>query len=388
MHISALAPTDIAVFLLVVGLRFLLPLLIPFYPLPAIIACLLLDGVDQTIFQVFTHLPLDGYQSYDKALDIYYLTVAYISTFRNWMNAAAFQISRFLLYYRLVGVVLFELTQARALLLIFPNTFEYFFIWYEAVRVLWGARKLSARVLLLAAAAIWIFIKLPQEYWIHIAQRDVTDTIKALLGGTPESAWGPLLAANWLVLLVAVALIAAALYLLVRFLRARLPRPDHAPAFRADSVTERLSREQRRAAFEVWMARIFDRDLFEKAALLTLLIIIFSSVIPTMATRPLTITVQVLVLVSLNTIASHVLARRGTTIASGLTHFGAVLLGNLGLVYLLALLFGRSLNWFNAAFFVLLLSLIVTLFDRFQPFHLARFPRGALFGGAQARSSR
>ncbi len=197
MDITALAPTDIAVFVLVVALRFLLPLLIPFYPLPAIIACLLLDGVDQTIFQVFTHLPLDGYQSYDKALDIYYLTVAYISTFRNWMNAAAFQISRFLLYYRLVGVVLFELTQLRALLLIFPNTFEYFFIWYEAVRLFWDPRPLSARAVLIAAAAIWIVIKLPQEYWIHIAQLDATDVLKSLLGGTAETAWGRSWPTTW-----------------------------------------------------------------------------------------------------------------------------------------------------------------------------------------------
>jgi hypothetical protein len=46
----------------------------PLLSLPGIILALLLDGVDQTIFQVFTNLPLDGYQSYDKALDIYYLT--------------------------------------------------------------------------------------------------------------------------------------------------------------------------------------------------------------------------------------------------------------------------------------------------------------------------
>ena len=75
--------SDWLIFALVVGARFIIPLFIPFFPLPAIIAALLLDGVDQTIFQQFTTLPLDGYQSYDKALDIYYLTVAYISTFRN-----------------------------------------------------------------------------------------------------------------------------------------------------------------------------------------------------------------------------------------------------------------------------------------------------------------
>ena len=36
-----IAPTDFLIFVLVVGARFLLPLLIPFYPLPAIILCLL-----------------------------------------------------------------------------------------------------------------------------------------------------------------------------------------------------------------------------------------------------------------------------------------------------------------------------------------------------------
>jgi hypothetical protein len=84
--------TDQLVFWAVVAARFLVPLLIPRYPLPAIVASLVIDGVDQTIFQQFTNLNLDGYQGYDKALDIYYLTIAYISTLRNWSNRFAFQV--------------------------------------------------------------------------------------------------------------------------------------------------------------------------------------------------------------------------------------------------------------------------------------------------------
>ena len=94
----------ILVFVAVVGARFLLPLTIPRYPLPGIIACLILDGIDQSIFQAFGYDP-PGYQSYDKALDIYYLSIAYLSTMRNWTNLTAFTMSRFLFYYRLVGVV-------------------------------------------------------------------------------------------------------------------------------------------------------------------------------------------------------------------------------------------------------------------------------------------
>src|SRR5918994_7413852 len=132
---------DALIVALVVGARLLLPLGIVRYPLPAIVACLLVDGVDQSIFQTFTSLDLAGYQGYDKALDIYYLTIAYISTLRNWTNRPAVLIARFLLYYRLIGVALFEATGVRELMVIFPNTFEYFFIFYEAVRVRWDPRR-------------------------------------------------------------------------------------------------------------------------------------------------------------------------------------------------------------------------------------------------------
>ncbi|MGI9623512.1 MAG: hypothetical protein ACR2PK_11800, partial [Acidimicrobiales bacterium] len=61
--------TDGLVFAIVVGARLLVPLLIPRFPLPAILAALVIDAADQTVFQQLTDLDLDGYQSYDKALD-------------------------------------------------------------------------------------------------------------------------------------------------------------------------------------------------------------------------------------------------------------------------------------------------------------------------------
>lgn len=167
------------IFWAVVMARFFIPLSIPKYPLPGIIVSLLLDAVDQTIFQLFTNLPLEGYQGYDKALDIYYLAITYLSTMRNWSNLFAFEVNRFLFYYRLVGVALFELTQLRALLLIFPNTFEYFFIFYEAVRMKWNPRVLTKEKILISVAIIWIFVKLPHEYWIHVAEMDTTDWVRA-----------------------------------------------------------------------------------------------------------------------------------------------------------------------------------------------------------------
>ncbi len=100
------------VFLSVVLSRLLVPLLIIRFPLPAIVACLVIDAVDQTVFQAIApDADLTGYQSYDKALDIYYLVIAYTATLRNWTNQFAVEVARFLIFYRLIGVVLFELSE-------------------------------------------------------------------------------------------------------------------------------------------------------------------------------------------------------------------------------------------------------------------------------------
>ena len=133
------------VFWAVVAARFLVPLLILRFPLPAVLAPLVLDAVDQSIFQRFGYDP-PGYQGYDKAMDVYYLAIAYLSTMRNWTTRTGRSRWRGSCYfYRLVGVAAFELSHWRPLLLIFPNTFEYFFIAYEAVRLLWNPARVRLR---------------------------------------------------------------------------------------------------------------------------------------------------------------------------------------------------------------------------------------------------
>ena len=68
----------------------------------------------------------------------------------------AFRIGWFLYFYRLVGALLFELTHARWLLLVFPNVFEYFFIAYETIRSRWQPVHLLVGWWLSAAALIWV----------------------------------------------------------------------------------------------------------------------------------------------------------------------------------------------------------------------------------------
>ncbi|WP_354702181.1 hypothetical protein DSM112329_02535 [Paraconexibacter sp. AEG42_29] len=342
-----------AVFVAVVALRLLIPLGIPKYPLPFIIAALLLDGVDQTIFQaVDATSVLDNYQDYDKALDVYYLTIAYASTFRNWLDPDALAVARFLFYYRLAGTLAFELTGVRALLIIFPNTFEYFFIFYELVRLRWNPARMSRGLVIGAAAAIWICIKLPQEYWIHIAELDVTD----------EQAANP-----WLLpaFLAACALVASGLWPL----RSRLPPADRTPDLHVDAYIDRPTscavtpRRDMNAILSVATA--------EKVLLLATIAVIFSQVLDGIRASSFQLVIGVGTIVTLNAVISLWRVERGSRYGSTVAQFTAMVTVNLAILgagVLLRRTAGVSayLPIADAAFFLLLISMVIAMYDRYR----------------------
>lgn len=366
---------DLAIFWTVVLARFLIPLFILRYPLPAILAALVVDGIDQTLFQQFTTLNLDGYQGYDKALDIYYLTIAYIATLRNWTHRFAFSASKFLYYFRLVGVVLFELLQVRWLLLVFPNTFEYFFIFYEAVRARWNPRRLSKRVVVSAIAIIWIVIKLPQETWIHVAQLDATDVIKqTIYGVSTDSSWATTLGARPFLTLLLLLTTAVLLALVWWIITRKLPPADWSPRLTADPLPTSMDEAAERAALEA-NAPIFDWPLFEKTVLVGFVSVIFAQILPGLQTTPVQLVFGVGLLVVVNALLSHWMARRGRLIETAVRQFILMTGINFGLALaydVLLLQLGGRLNLANTLFFVLLLTLIVTLFDMYYPVYHVR----------------
>ena len=344
---------NILVFTLIVGARLIVPLWIPRFPLPAVIAALLLDGIDGGVLSTFTTLPMDNYQSYDKALDIYYLTIAYLAAVRNWTNLDAVRIAAFLFYYRLVGVVLFEYFENRALLRIFANTFEYFFILYEVARLRWNMARVSFGTLVGAAAAIWIVIKLPQEYWIHIAQRDFSDTLVE----------NPILIP---ILAVAIAAILGGGYWVVT---RKLPPADHAPSFAVgnDIPMSHMQEAMLRYRSLTWR----DQGLWEKLVLLALISSIFSMILPGTVLTTGQLIIGIAAIVILNTVVSELLTKKGMLSVQDIRHF----LTMVGINMVLAAIFlallpdpapDDSLRMGNMLFFFFLVSLLVTLFDRFR----------------------
>ena len=355
---------DTFVFWGVVAARVLVPLGVFRFPLPAMLASLVIDGLDQTIFQTVTNVKPDDYQSYDKALDVYYLSMAYLAMLRNWVSRDAFDIGRFLFYWRLVGVVIFEQTQIRAVLLIFPNAFEYFFDTYEAIRTRWDPRRLARNLLLGIAAFIWIVFKLPQEWFIHVAKLDATEVI----GSAP-----------WIiaVALVAMALLAGLIWWLVV---PRLRPADHPFTLDADSQQPMVSgdaidRERRHIA-----EHVVALELLEKVVLIGLVSVIFSRLLPGADPAAIDVLIAVGVLVVVNTLVSSVLVRRGDRPHGVIEAFVVFLAMNVALVvgaqFVLEVLRGVALQ--HALVFVLLLSLIMTAYDRYRPLYKARFANGPL----------
>lgn len=359
--------------------RFALPLFIPKFPMPAILACFVVDAADQSVFAATTHLDLTGYQGYDKALDIFYLSIAMLTVLRSWVSRPAVQIARVLFYLRLVGVLAFELSEWRPLLLMFPNTFEYYFIFYELVRSRGSPAVMGARFFAGAALLIWALVKLPQEYWIHIARLDFTDVLKEkVLGAGMTTGWGEAIAreplAFGLLVVTVVALVVVA-YALMR----RVPwLAEHPARLVADPLPDFIDEawERDRHIAQGW--RLFDFHLLEKIVLVGFVTVIFAQVLPGVHASPVQLLWGSGVIVTINAFLRLRSARAGRSLENTALSFVLLAGTNVAIVTVADRILRRAdggLPFEATLFFLLLLTLIVTLYDRWRPVFDARFPR-------------
>jgi hypothetical protein len=267
------------------------------------------------------------------------------------------------------------------LLLIFPNTFEYFFIFYEAVAVRWNPAKMSKRLVLGAAAFIWIVIKLPQEWWIHIAKMDATDFIKEdIFGMQAATPWTEVVATNWPAFLLAGVVIAALSYLAYWYITRRMPPADYPFSFSANAHMDDIPSEHEQSLAQREEEPVFGMAVLEKIAMVSLIAVIFAKVLPDVQASNLELAVGVAFVIVLNTVVSHWLARRGVGWDTALREFTVMAVVNFGLVLAYAWLLPRfdgSVNVGNTLFFALLLTTLVTLYDRFRVVYSARYRTSA-----------
>lgn len=153
--------------IIVLALRLTVPLTILRWPLLGGILAILADTVDILIFQMFGFPDFIEYHQADKLLDSYYMALEVLVAQR-WLLLPR-TVATLLFAYRMGGVLVFELIDARAALLMFPNLFEMFFLLQLASARVAPAYRLTAR-----DASAWLAVllvpKMAQEYTLHYAK--------------------------------------------------------------------------------------------------------------------------------------------------------------------------------------------------------------------------
>lgn len=124
---------------IVIALRLVLPLTILRWPLAGGVLALVLDALDVVLVDALAGAigepPEFGpfYAQIDKWLDTYYLGLE-LWMVRRWQEALPRGVAIILFVWRLAGVIAFEVTGFRPLLLIFPNLFENLYLYVLVVR--------------------------------------------------------------------------------------------------------------------------------------------------------------------------------------------------------------------------------------------------------------
>jgi len=136
----------------------------------AFVGALLAIAVDFSDLFLKNLLDLGGlkdYQRFDKLADVAYMT-CFLAVAWRWSGVER-AVALGLFAFRMAALVLFELTGARPVLLLFPNVFEFWFVliawmkhWRPAVQVSKGWAPRWVVILLVP--------KLGQEYVLHYGQ--------------------------------------------------------------------------------------------------------------------------------------------------------------------------------------------------------------------------
>lgn len=153
--------------LVIAAVRITGALLILRWALIGSITAILVDFSDLFLMNLLELGGVRDYQALDKALDLAYMATFLWVALRWSGGARAVAIGLFC--YRILGVLVFELTSSRAVLLAFPNIFEFWVVFVAAWAHYRPNRNLTMRMSLIYLAPLTA-LKEAQEYVLHGAR--------------------------------------------------------------------------------------------------------------------------------------------------------------------------------------------------------------------------
>lgn len=164
----------------IILVRLVVPVLVWWFPLLGSLLGILADNFDVVILDSMGVKDYTMYNPIDKGLDTYLYFIQFL-TLSRWLNTRAKKVGRWLFGYRLLGVILYELTQWRWLLVVFPNVFVTYFIVY-LICLNWfkfdPMKTVKSAIIFLILLAI---PKIIQEYLFHVVQIPLYATLRPLV---------------------------------------------------------------------------------------------------------------------------------------------------------------------------------------------------------------
>jgi hypothetical protein len=154
-------------------LRVFIPLLILRRPLFGMVLAIVVDTFDLETIRIIgksmdpSYTINEFYQLYDKVFDIYFHTLAFYTSL-GWTELLAKRTSIVLYFYRLIGVIIFEITQIRAMLFYFNSLFDFFFLFYVYMKHKDPNYEIKTKKRLCIILLTLLVPKLIQEYTLHI----------------------------------------------------------------------------------------------------------------------------------------------------------------------------------------------------------------------------
>ncbi len=152
-------------------IRLVVPIFILKWPLTGIFLSSLADTLDWKFFPFHTAADYQYYQIWDKTLDMFSQLFIALIVLR-WQEIRVRTTALVLFVYRFLGVMLFLLTNFRPLLVIFPNMFDDFVIFYLLALHFFKREELSLSTKSIGEIVFVLAIpKLFHEYFVHYLEK-------------------------------------------------------------------------------------------------------------------------------------------------------------------------------------------------------------------------
>ena len=167
-------------------LRLLTPLLMLRWQLTGVLLAILLDVNDWNLFPFNTPEDHTLYQNWDRIMDMYMWLVALLIV-RTWEDKISKNLAFGFLGFRIIGMILFFLTQDRSFLFFFPNFFDNFLVIYLGYVLIFKRGILFETALdVLVILSLLIIPKTIHEYFLHYLQQQPWEryNVAQLLGFT------------------------------------------------------------------------------------------------------------------------------------------------------------------------------------------------------------